>query len=355
MGGAEQKAASFILLIGMGYLLRGKLKDKKAIMGIRGLIMHGLLPAVIFKGLVGVRLDWDTAFLPGVNLAHIAVQLLVGMAVATIVSTGQGLHETRARATLAFMSSTFAPGLSAFVFIKEFAPTAMGMGALMDLSSKFYLLVILPALMRPVYGAEESASPAKVHAGPTLAATVAAAAEPLNLAILAGLGMSLLGLSVASLGPLGAAVDLLASAQSPVLFIFLGLSISAGGAGPIICVCLARAAVAQVSAHGIILLLGLGGDEALALTLMFQSAASVVGLAQLEKAAAAGNNASHTELALNLVSYSFPVSIAYQVAAAVFGESYVDRLPQVAAASAAAAVGVALIGLGASPTKPKAA
>lgn len=357
LGPAEQKALSFFALIAIGYALRPKLSEKKALAGVRALVLNGLLPAVIFSGLTSVELSLGALGYPLLNAAHIGVHLLAGALVGRVVLPGA--ERASARATLAFLSSSFAPGLSAFVFVKEFAPSGMAMGALMDLSSKAYLLVLMPALMRATYGA--TAPPAAPGGAPAARPSLLAAArrelsEPLNAAIAAGLAMSVLGLRAQDLGPLGEAIARLEAAQTPVLFLLIGLTVSLEGDAPVVCgaATLARGAVAQAFACGAVRALGLAGEAALALVIMLQSACSVVGYAQLEKVAngvtaggkADGESACALPLALDLIGYSFPLAIVLNTAAGLMRERYIELLPVLAPALLVAAGAVALAGSG---------
>lgn len=354
IGPAEQKAASFFALIAIGYALRPKLSDKKALGGVRALVLNALLPAVIFSGLISVKLSLSALGWPLLNAAHIAVHLLFGTLVGRAVLPGA--ERTNARSTLAFISSSFAPGLSAFVFVKEFAPSGMAMGALMDLTSKAYLLALMPALMRATYGA--AGAPAdKPAAKPSLLATMRRElAEPLNAAIVAGLTMSVLGLRTSALGPLGEAISRLEAAQSPVLFVFIGLTVSLEGEAPVICgaATLARGAIAQLFAYCAVQALDLNGETALALVIMLQSACSVVGFAQLEKVAsgitaggkADGEAVCELPLALDLVGYSFPLAIVLNTGAGLLRERYIAMLPVLAPAMLVAAGAIALAGSG---------
>jgi hypothetical protein len=314
------------------------------------LVLNALLPAVIFQGLLAVKLSREALLFPLVNAAHILAHYAFARLVGHVVLPG-GAERAGARATLAFLSSSFAPGLSAFVFIREFAPSGMAMGALMDLASKAYLLGLLPALTQSAYGG--AAPPKPTGGGSRLGALRRELAEPLNVAIVGGLTMSALGLGLADLGFLGEAIARLEAAQSPVLFVLIGMTVSLDGDAPVVCgaTTLARAALAQACAHGAVRGLGLHGEAALTLVIMFQSACSVVGFAQLEKAAAAlsatgvdGDRACALPLALDLIGYSFPLSIALNASAGLLRDRYLDALPLLAPALLVAAVGVALAG-----------
>ncbi|KAG8460826.1 hypothetical protein KFE25_010881 [Diacronema lutheri] len=357
---AEEKALSFFVLIAIGYALRPKLHEKSALAGVRALVLNALLPAVIFVGLTNVRLSFASLGFPLLNAAHIVVQLLAGSLIGRLVLPGAS--RANERSTLALLSSSFAPGLSAFVFVKEFAPSGMAMGALMDLASKAYLLGLAPALMRAAHGGAPAAKPRSLAE-----AARRELSEPLSASIVAGLAMSAAGLSVRQLGPLGEAISRLEAAQTPILFLFIGLTVSLDGAAPFTCgsAVLARGGVAQLFAWCAVRALGLVGETALALVIMLQSACSVVAYAQLEKVASAisaprapsgaaarsggggavdGEAACALPLALDLVGYSFPLAIVLNTAAGLLRERYVELLPALAPGLLVAAVAVALAG-----------
>ena len=73
------KGASFFIMIGIGFYLRTKLTDAAAVKGVQQVIMNALLPAVIFKGLVGI------------SVGRSVIALVVGSAVA-LVALGAALQ-----------------------------------------------------------------------------------------------------------------------------------------------------------------------------------------------------------------------------------------------------------------------
>jgi predicted permease len=295
------------------------------------------------------------------------MQLVAARLFGRLVLPGASPQRAAARSTLAFLCSSFAPGLSAFVFIKEFAPSGTAMGALMDLASKGYLLVLAPSLMRAAYA---DALPAKKAGGASAPPASLGAivrrelAEPLNLAIVCGLLMSALGLGLKELEFVGDAISRLEGAQTSALFLFIGLTISLDGDAPVVCgaTSLARAAVGQLFAFGAVAALGLEGDVALTIVFMCQSACSVVCFAQIEKVANTisaaggdGESACALPLALDLVGYSFPLSIALNASAGLLREAYVERMPLIAGGMLLAAAAIVFSSGGKKPPSDEAA
>ncbi|MEL6633065.1 MAG: hypothetical protein AAFQ83_16495, partial [Bacteroidota bacterium] len=61
---ALQKTLSLILLIGIGALIRGKIRSKEALSGIKVMILSVALPATIFMALLKIEVDASMLFLP---------------------------------------------------------------------------------------------------------------------------------------------------------------------------------------------------------------------------------------------------------------------------------------------------
>ena len=132
-----------------------------------------------------------------------------------------------------------APGLSSFTFINEFGgPGAAGIGSLMDISTKFYQLIVQAPLMRALShpDSNKQAEPAGGGGGsnPVMAIINGIFKDNINIAILAGLFMSARGLSIGDLGFVGTAIDAMAAAQTPVLFLFIGLTVRLNGNTPLV-------------------------------------------------------------------------------------------------------------------------
>ena len=122
------------------------------------------------------------------------------------------------RQTARYQLATAAPGLSAFVFVKEFVgeQTRVHRAALFDLPYKLYLVLVLPFLL---------GVPA-----PSMSKLVT---DPLNVSIIGGLLVAATQTPYASLGAIGQAASLLAGAQTPILFVLIGAKVKLTGATPL--------------------------------------------------------------------------------------------------------------------------
>lgn len=302
--------------------------------------MSCLLPCVIFSSLCGITMSKEMMYYPAGAALYVFYQLVTGLVVGQVLFPGDKLAVQRRSA--AIIGSTFAPGLSAFVFIKEFVGVSgTGIGAFMDLASKFYQLVLLIPIMKALGPA--SASDSKAPA----ASLVSQLTDPLNMAILGGLMMSMLGVGIGDLGPLGGAIKTLAAAQSPVLFLLIGLTAKFGGNTPLVCLVLmlARQACALLFAYAVNTYLALDASTALVVVLMAQSATSVVGWGQMDKAENAAAQAGVTgseygysqAFAFDIVGYSFPITVIVNTWACVAQQWYLANLLKLAVTVAAAA------------------
>ena len=69
-----------------------------------------------------------------------------------------------------------------------------------------------------------------------------------------------------------------------------------------------------------------GAPTAVMLTMMSQSAVSVVGWSQMSKAVESGVRGYDTELAFDVIGFSMPITVALQASAGILQASYVAAL-----------------------------
>jgi len=81
--------------------------------------MDATLPCTIFKALCAVSLDYDLLRWPLLGIAFVVVQLA-----AASVASKLFFPDTIRQKTALYQLATAAPGLSAFVFVKEFVGDA---------------------------------------------------------------------------------------------------------------------------------------------------------------------------------------------------------------------------------------
>ena len=137
--------------------------------------------------------------------------------------------------------------------------------------------------------------------------------DPLNVSILGGLAVAATKTPYASLGALGQAASLLASAQTPILFVLIGAKVKLSGATPL--VCLSLLALRHAACYVYVAVVAFGtNEERMTLLLLAQAAVSVVGWGQIARAKDAGGNYD-VDLAFDVVGYSMPLTMALQTAA----------------------------------------
>ena len=339
-----QKALSFLCLALVGNRLKGRFSAAQ-ISGVQRLVLDACLPCVIFKALCSVALDASLLKWPLLGAAFVAAQLAGGAAIGAAAFPGDALATPRR--TAAAQLGTAAPGLSAVVFVREFVGDgAAGRAALFDLPMKLYMIVAMPALLRR-RGAGRG-RPSKKAAG------TRGLGDPLHCGIGLGLLMAVARVPLAALGPAARAVDALAAAQTPVLFVLIGLKLDLAGATPAVCVAvlLARHAAAYAGYAAVYHFSDLLASEADALTALFlvQSAVAVVGWSQMSRAADAGVAGYDLDFAFDVVGFSMPLAVALQTAACLSDAKTAARR----AATTAPPLFAALAALAFSATKAKA-
>jgi len=330
-----QKALSFMCLGIFGRLIKDRFTVPQ-MAGIQRLILDAMLPCVIFQSLCSIELDLSVAKWPLMGLAFLGFQLASTYACTLAVFPGKGLAMPRRTAFLQL--ATTAPGLSALVFVKEFVGAeAAGKAALFDLPGKLYLIFVLPKLLA-TFG-EKKAAKAKKAEGSALAAL---ASDPLNVAIVGGLLMAATGTPYKSLKFVGQAITMTSAAQSPVLFMLIGMKIKLSGATPSACLVLlsARQACAYAFHAAVCHFMGLAGPEALTLLLMLQAAVSVIAWSQMSKAGDSGIGGYSTEFAFDIVGFAMPIAMALQTTACLAPQAAVLAAVPPAAGVAAAAAGL---------------
>lgn len=336
------KALTLFVYIGVGLLLRKRF-DAAASKGIRMLIMQVMLPCVTFKGLVGIELDWSALQYPLFSATLILFLLVWGWLTSSFVLPPSKVGSDIPARTAMFMTATLAPGLTSFAFVNEFGPSgAAGIASLMDISVKFILLFFEATMMRWMSPTTEQTTAnsedvadktSKESRAPNLLARVVntLCADNLNFAILGGLAMSATGSSIEDIGFIGSAITTMAKAQTPVLFVLIGLTVTLSGNTPLVsCIIL----LFRVS--GTLIFVGLMNrcleippDVELVTTLFGQAAISVIAfgiLSEVVDSQSKSHPSMNKSFAFDMVGYSFPVSVILNTTASLTGKLYTNNL-----------------------------
>ena len=139
------------------------------------------------------------------------------------------------------------------------------------------------------------------------------------------------GKKIADLGFLGNAIDTMAAAQTPVLFVLIGLTVKLSGNTPLVSslLLLGRAAASMLFSGTVNMLMGFDSNTALIVTLFGQSAVSMLGYGILSRVVDSQSKetpAMSKQFAFDLVGYSFPLSIILNTTACIAKDSYVKNL-----------------------------
>jgi hypothetical protein len=150
--------------------------------------------------------------------------------------------------------------------------------------------------------------------------------DPISLSLVFGILVSLItgGGGTKALGFPGKAIDALASAQTPVLFLLIGLKLSFQSKTPLFCVVLllATQGVLLLIVNFIALALQPGEEEAMFMAFFAQGAASVVGMGVITQTIKSGVQGYSSDFAFDVVGMAFPISSLMQCSVGVVGESY---------------------------------
>ena len=315
-----QKILELGTIASLGASLRGTL-DPAA---VTALLLKALVPCVILSSLSALTFGRDLGAVVAAGAALVAVQIAAGAAAARLVvraDAGDARRRAMRRAA-ALQLGTCAPASSVFAFVREFSsPAHVGLAALADMPNKAYVLLGLPKVAE--LRGDKGAAAAAVEK-PSVRKIIT---DPFNAGILGGLLLAVLGTPTSSLGFFGAAVASLSAANTPVLFLLIGLKCEITGAAPALSLALllARHGFVALGAAGFLraFLAAAAPETRLACVLSSQAAVSVVGYGALARTWRPGDD---LDLAFNLVALSFPLTALMNTATCLLGRRYVDRV-----------------------------
>ena len=216
-----QKVIPLLLLIVVGYLLRGKFQQPAAGGAIKNLIINAALPATIFLSVINIDTKLGLFALPALALVLNFYLLFIGLLVAPFVIK----PEEKARFfSFILMFPALAPGLTAYPFIEEFLGSkSLAWAALADVGNKLFILVGLYALALYWYQKVSSASPNYSEQLKMLGLVFFG--EPANAAIILAFLLMGFNLTVDDLPkPLFEIIPKLAACTTPLILFFVGIS-----------------------------------------------------------------------------------------------------------------------------------
>ena len=217
-----ERTISLLLIIGLGLILKTKIKSQDHLKGLKVLILSVALPATIFAALLNVQADAGMLMLPVLGLLVNLVWL--GAFHFSLKGIGQ-ITDDRRRTLLVLMPS-LAPGLSCFPFISEYlGGDALAMAALADVGNKVFVLIILYMVaMNWYYRRSENQSNAKGNRLKELLLSLVK--EPINMVIVVALVLLSFGINMDALpGTISSLILRLSTLMAPLVLLFIGMAV----------------------------------------------------------------------------------------------------------------------------------
>lgn len=226
MGIALQKTIAFILLIGIGVLLKNKITTKEELKGVKAMILNIALPATIFIALLKIEIKPSLMLLPVLALA---ANLLLWFGAQFFVKIAGIKSDSPRYRTLLLLIPSFAPGLSCFPFIAEFlGDESLAMAAFADVGNKIFVLIILYIVAMHWYyqlvAKQRLTSNSNNSRLKDLGLSLLK--EPINLVLLVAIGMLCFGLNLQSLPSfLQDSINRMSVLMTPLVLLFIGVAV----------------------------------------------------------------------------------------------------------------------------------
>jgi malate permease and related proteins len=220
---AIQKTLILLLLIGIGFALRSKIKNKTEINGVKEIILSVALPATVFIALMGIKMDISLLIYPFVILAF---NFFIFYSTPIFLPIfGIDINSASGR-TLRMLLPSLAPGLSSFPFINEFlGAKSLGLAAMGDVGNKFFALNFLYFVAMGMY-LKNNKKASETEAGKMKSLILSLIKEPINTIMLLAIGLLSFGLNLDSLPILITELFTKASVlMTPLVLIYIGMAV----------------------------------------------------------------------------------------------------------------------------------
>ncbi len=314
---ALQKTITLLLLIGIGFLFRSKLRSKEQINGIKDIVLTLALPATIFIALLKIEVNSTLIAVPFITLLF---NFLLFYIVPLSFPLLQVEKQSATGRTLQMLVPSLAPGLSCFPFIAEFlGEKSLAVAALADVGNKFFVLIFLYIIAMNFFlknnADEKSNTVAKIKG-----LMISMVKEPINLLILLAVILLTAGINYTSL-PL-VITDLFnktSALMTPLVLIFIGLAVQLkeGRKKLVISILFLRAGISLLISAGMIYLFSLNEPSTILLAVVVPlSSASFWPLAHIsafnnkedQKGFSKEKRTFDLELAILILAFSLPFS-----------------------------------------------
>lgn len=220
---ALQKTLSLLLLIVIGILLQKKLQNEDQKKGLKTIILHVALPAMIFVALLKIEINPDLLILPVLALVFNIVMIFLTRYSLPFFGIKA---DTPAMRTLMLLLPSLAPGLTCFPFIVEYlGDDALAWAALADIGNKLFVLVLAYLLAMSWYYKNQNLK-AKSNGEKVKELLIAMVSEPINLVMLVAILLLSFGLNLESMpGFLSTSILMMKDMMTPLVLLFIGIAV----------------------------------------------------------------------------------------------------------------------------------
>jgi hypothetical protein len=332
---ALQKTITLLLLIGLGIILRNRIKSTQALSGIKEIILSVALPSTIFIALMKISMEVSMLVIP---LAMLLFNLILYYVIPLIFPFIGLEKKSPAGRTIMLLIPSLAPGLSCFPFIAEYlGEKSLALAALADVGNKFFVLIFLYVVALNMFlanGAKEKINfKSRLR---TLAGSLVK--EPVNLLILIALILLSFGLNYTTLPAVVTdLMDKTSALMIPLVLIFIGLAVQWKEARKklVISVLFFRAGLTMLISAAIVMLLHISSPQYILLMVVLPlSSASFWPLAHIssfnEKENQQGLSAQQRtfdlELAVLILTFSLPFSTVLILGILAAGHTFTNPL-----------------------------
>ncbi len=307
-----ERTIGLLLIIGLGFALKSKIKNQDQLKGLKVLILSIALPATIFAALLEVKTVPSMLLLPVLGLV---VNIVFFLAFHLVLEKSGKISDDNKRTLLMLMPS-MAPGLSCFPFIVEYLGSdALAKAALADVGNKIFVLIILHMIaMNWYYRTKNEVTTQRKDKVKSL--LVSLIKEPINIVIILALTMLSFDINLDTLPEfISSSILRLASIMAPLILLFIGMAVKVRNNefGLIFRMLTLRSGIAfLLSSFFMMIIPNLNTVMILLMLVFIQSSASfwpyahINLISDLEKEQ--NQKTFNNDLALSILAYSLPFS-----------------------------------------------
>lgn len=330
MNPAIQKTLAFLLLLCIGFLLRSKFQSQEQQKGLKTIILTIALPAIIFVALLKADITQELIWLP---ILALAFNFILFFSLQLILPWYGIEKNTPTYRTYLLLFPSLAPGLSCFPFLIEYlGDDALAWGAFADIGNKFFVLIFAYMVamhwffkLHPSTGGNSQ--------GKLKSLALSLINEPINLVIIAALGLATFGIRMENLPSyISSTITSLSALMTPLVLMYIGIAVVLNWTQikKIFNLLMLRAGLTFLLSGLLIMITpGLSPLAVLVLVVFPQSAISFWPFAHMSAiqgmerlSVNAQKKTFDLELGINILAISLPFSIGVMLTAFSFGETF---------------------------------